>query len=81
MLARRGNDSTYEVKLQKTQPNHHFPEVLLVQVLWLSCDKTIYEISSRKLKEKRDSRRKERSERRAEEGSVGMFEGWGKKGR
>ena len=30
----------------ETQANHHFPPVPVVQVLWLSCYKTIYEISS-----------------------------------
>src|SRR5260370_9432840 len=32
----------------RTQPNLHVPSVLVVQVLWLPCHKTIYEISSRK---------------------------------
>src|SRR5712692_5616718 len=30
----------------RTQPNLHVPSVLVVQVLWLPCHKTIYEISS-----------------------------------
>jgi hypothetical protein len=30
----------------ETQPNHHFPSVPVVQVLWHSCHETIYEISS-----------------------------------
>src|SRR5437879_10070251 len=33
----------------ETQPNHHFPTVFLVAVLWFSCDKTIYEITSSSL--------------------------------
>src|SRR5260370_20900087 len=32
----------------RTQPNLHVPSVLVVQVLWLPCHKTIYEISSSK---------------------------------
>jgi hypothetical protein len=30
----------------ETQPNHHFPSIPVVQVLWHSCHETIYEISS-----------------------------------
>jgi hypothetical protein len=30
----------------ETQPNHHFPPVAITRVLWLSCHKTIYEITS-----------------------------------
>src|SRR5580693_2133545 len=30
----------------ETQPNHHFPPVPVVQVLWHSCHEIIYEISS-----------------------------------
>src|SRR5260221_13325897 len=33
----------------ETQPNHHFPPIPIVQVLWHSCHETIYEISSRNL--------------------------------
>src|SRR5712692_9329683 len=30
----------------QTQPNHHFPLVSVVRVLWFFCHKTIYEITS-----------------------------------
>src|SRR5713101_6395628 len=33
----------------QTQPNHHFPLVSVVRVLWFFCHKTIYEITSRYL--------------------------------
>jgi hypothetical protein len=30
----------------ETQPNHHFPAVSVGSVLWLSCHKTLFEITS-----------------------------------
>src|SRR5258708_37004136 len=30
----------------ETQPNHHFPPVAPAQVLWVFCNRAIYEISS-----------------------------------
>jgi hypothetical protein len=35
-----------ESETLETKPNHHFPPVFVAAVLWFSCHKTIYEISS-----------------------------------